>query len=510
MEKIQNTNNIIVKQKRSELKRHYTISIQNRGSGFEARMTLKVIGGAKNPRLSAYSGISKSDAVIKILSKIALRLAEYKKMNILKKEICVNIYDSIMISIQDLYLTSNVDVMKSVTSIFQILTISNNTDVPSTLFAHDNINQLDNISNFQSIIQPQEQRNLEFCKPHAIIPTIQKPLYDVALEWFKYKLSLTQKSEENPKPLSPKTIQGYNDIINNQIIPYFKDNKNISIITEKNLKDCIMSFNGFRNRESAYIVLKMLFDFAREKHYIFYTPMIKKPQKPYTDKEETIIFIESDRQDLWLDNLEIENSNVSLLFETMLLTGIRPEEACGLKWCAIDETTNELVINNAYKDCPIYNENCKIIGHKRGDGRLKTPQSYRRIPINPRLKKRLLEHKDKQKELFKMYQKKWNENCYMFLNQYIRPYIPENLPDAMKSFIAKYDLEYMTPYGLRHSFATFCSEEGMDCVVLMRLMGHSDFNTTQKYYIVVSSKRKKQAMEKVYKNVFENEYRKAS
>lgn len=218
-----------------------------------------------------------------------------------------------------------------------------------------------------------------------------------------------------------------------------------------------MSFNGFRNRESAYIVLKTLFDFAREKHYIFYTPMIKKTQKPYTDKEETIIFIESDHQDLWLDNLEIENSNVSLLFETMLLTGIRPEEACGSKWCAIDETTNELVINNAYKDCPIY-----------------------------------------------------NENCYMFLNQYIRPYIPENLPDAMKSFIAKYDLEYMTPYGLRHSFATFCSEEGMDCVVLMRLMGHSDFNTTQKYYIVVSSKRKKQAMEKVYKNVFENEYRKAS
>lgn len=506
MRKIQNTNNMIVKQKRSELKRHYTISIQNRGDGFEARMTLKVIGGAKNPRLSAYSGISKCDAVIKILSKIALRLSEYKKMNILKKEICVNIYDSIMISIQELSLTSNVDVMKLVTSIFQILTTSNNIDMPSTLFAHTNIKQTNNMSNLQSV----EQRDVEFYKQNQIAPIIHKSLYDVALEWFKYKLSLTQKSEENPKPLSPKTVQGYNDIINNQIIPYFKDNKNISIITEQNLRECIMSFNGFRNRESAYIVLKMLFDFAREKNYVFYTPRIKKPQKPYTDKEETIIFIESDRQDLWLDNLERESSNASLLFETMLLTGIRPEEACGLKWCAIDETTNELVINNAYKDYPIYNEDCKIIGHTRGDGRLKTPQSYRRIPINPRLKKRLLEHKEKQKKLFKMYQKKWNENCYMFLNQYIRPYIPENLSDAMKSFITKYNLEYMTPYGLRHSFATFCSEEGMDCVVLMRLMGHSDFNTTQKYYIVVSSKRKKQAMQKVYKNVFENEYRKAS
>ena len=45
----------------------------------------------------------------------------------------------------------------------------------------------------------------------------------------------------------------------------------------------------------------------------------------------------------------------------MLLTGVRPEEACGLKWCVIDERNNELIINNAYKDSPIYNENCKVI-----------------------------------------------------------------------------------------------------------------------------------------------------
>ncbi len=65
----------------------------------------------------------------------------------------------------------------------------------------------------------------------------------------------------------------------------------------------------------------------------------------------------------------------------MLLTGLRPEEACGLKWCAIKEDTNELSINNAYKDSPIYNEKYKVIGHTRGDGRLKTPESYRTLPF---------------------------------------------------------------------------------------------------------------------------------
>lgn len=103
----------------------------------------------------------------------------------------------------------------------------------------------------------------------------------------------------------------------------------------------------------------------------------------------------------------------------MLLTGIRPEEACGIKWCAIDENTNELIINNAYKNYPIY-DGVKVIGHTRGDGSLKTPESYRRIPLNSRLKKRLLEHKEKQKRLFKLFRTKWDENSYMFVNQYRR------------------------------------------------------------------------------------------
>ena len=156
---------------------------------------------------------------------------------------------------------------------------------------------------------------------------------------------------------------------------------------------------------------------------------------------------------------------------------------------------------------PLFITGTTIIGHKRGDGRLKTPESYRRIPLNPRLKKLLLRQKEEQKKLFHTLRKKWDENCYMFLNQYRKPFVTENLSKLMRKLTKKYDLETMTPYGLRHSFATFCSEQGMDEIVLMRLMGHANFDTTQKYYIVVSNKRKKQAMQQVYKSIFENETR---
>lgn len=93
----------------------------------------------------------------------------------------------------------------------------------------------------------------------------------------------------------------------------------------------------------------------------------------------------------------------------------------------------------------------------------------------------------------------------IFLNQYRKPFVPENLSDNMRKFIKKYELEHMTPYGLRHSFASFCSEKNIDQLVLMKLMGHSDFNTTQKYYISISNKRKKLAMEKAYKIILEKE-----
>lgn len=512
MKKIQNTNTTIVKKQRNELKRHYTISVTKKGDGFDARATLKIVGGGKNPRITAYSSVSVSEAVCKILYKIGVRLTEYKKMNVLQREICLNIYDAIMLSIQELKLTGNSDVMKSATTVFQILTITDNTHIPPTSYTQVNISQ--NIHNnapsngFHS--QPltlEEQNKLNFFEQNQIRPITSKSFGEVAEEWFEYEKTLIVPSEDNPKPLSPKTVEGYNKPLSSIIIPYFEQNQNISIITEQEIKDCISSVNGYRNKEVVYIVLKMLFDFAREHNYIFYVPRIKKPKKPFTDQEEEIIFIESDRQDIWLDCFEKEDTDVALLFETMLLTGVRPEEACGLKWCAIDENTNELIINNAYKDFPIYN-GLEVIGHERGDGRLKTPESYRRIPLNPRLKRRLLEHKEKQKQLFKKYKMKWNENCYMFLNQYRKPFISENLSKPMKNIIKKYELEYMTPYGLRHSFATFCSEEGMEEIVLMKLMGHSDFNTTQKYYIVVSSRRKKQAMQQVYKNIFEKEYRK--
>lgn len=67
----------------------------------------------------------------------------------------------------------------------------------------------------------------------------------------------------------------------------------------------------------------------------------------------------------------------------------------------------------------------------------------------------------------------------------------------------------MTVYGFRHSFATLMSENGMDKEVLMEIMGHADFETTDFYYIYISDKRKKTEFDKAHKKsmneLYENE-----
>lgn len=118
------------------------------------------------------------------------------------------------------------------------------------------------------------------------------------------------------------------------------------------------------------------------------------------------------------------------------------------------------------------------IGHIRFDDKLKTDKSKRKIPflLNDRIKRILLEHMKEQQELFKKARAikdrhwKWNEEQYIFLSRNYYPYVPESLSEGLRDFRNKYNLEHVTPYGLRHSFATYWSEKGMDDAVLQKLM----------------------------------------
>ena len=298
-------------------------------------------------------------------------------------------------------------------------------------------------------------------------------------------------------------------------MPYFQKNKilYLSQLTVDCIKNLIKHIKSQNTKHKTYILLNMLFKYAIKKGIHTENPLLqikKPPEKIKTvqdDEEEN--YIESENQEMWLEIFEKENTDMSLLFETILLTGIRPEEACGLRWTNLDIEKNHLVVDNAFKSFNIYNEDrTKVIGHKRMDSTLKTPDSYRKIPLTPRLKKVLLEHKKSQQELFKTSRaiksshRKWSENEYIFLGRNYHPYVSESLAYGLRKIRAKYNIERkVTPYGLRRSFATLCAEKNMKPIILMKLMGHVDYNTTQLHYIKISEKQKQKAIQETYNSI---------
>ncbi len=169
-----------------------------------------------------------------------------------------------------------------------------------------------------------------------------------------------------------------------------------------------------------------------------------------------------------------------------------------MKWKCVNFKDETICVENAYKEIQIFDENFNAIGYKKADSSLKTKESYRIIPMSPRLFKMLIKLKESKKEKAKRNNIKWSDEEYVFLNENGGPYVSERLTNKIPAFIKKYKLGKVTLYGLRHSFATLCSERGVPDVVLKELMGHSDSSTTKKYYIHVTLTRKREEINKIW------------
>ena len=62
----------------------------------------------------------------------------------------------------------------------------------------------------------------------------------------------------------------------------------------------------------------------------------------------------------------------------------------------------------------------------------------------------------------------------------------------------------VTPHTLRHSFASHLNDEGVDILVLQKLLGHSTPRSTE-IYIHLSEKKVREALEKLPSVIYINE-----
>lgn len=311
---------------------------------------------------------------------------------------------------------------------------------------------------------------------------------------------LSSHNKKRKKIITHDSVIYYRNIAKAKIIPCF-GNMDATTVTYKEIQEQFDKLDcSPKYLQDIRLTLKLTFDVVIEDNLRKDNPAQKL--KVLAKKKSLgieIEHLEQDRQEVWLDIFEKDKRQWVYLFEAILLTGARPEEGCGFKWCAMDFERDIVHINNAYKDWQIYDDDLNIIGHQRGDCDLKSDESYRDIPMHPRLKKLLLTIKAERMQQYKNLGKKWREDDYVFLNQKDEPFISDSLSKKMPKFIKQYKLEHLTTYGLRHSFATLCSTLGMPPEVLHIIMGHSDFDTTRKYYIHITEERKRNEMFKLYR-----------
>lgn len=460
--------------KRQQRTGRYEISVKERDDGYVSRISFK-LGNERNPRIEAF-GVSTELAIQNLLYKLEMKLEDSFQCGVINTRISNCVSQKLIKSINDLEVNTD-EIMESVSNIIKNINYINS-KISDAITMQNGIIANCNLPYSSPTI------SLNITSTNIVDKENRKILLEAfAKEWFRYELTLCEETPDS-KNLSQSTIDGYHWTLFNQIMP-FLGKKKVVYLQQLNvdiLKDLIKEQNGYDNKRLVYIVLSLMFKYAVKNDKGIENLMLKidKPKAPpKKGKKKDRVIVTREEEDLWLSKFEEENTDMTLIFEIMLLQGFRSEEACSLVWDNIDFENDTITVDRAYKSFAIYDDDCNVVGREKRLDKLKTDDSYRTVPLHPRLKPVLLKHREEQKQRFKnsikMNKKKrrWTSKEYVALSRTFRPYLSCSLPKGMREFCRKYNLKKIQPYSLRASFATNNAERKIDKLALKTAMGHA-------------------------------------
>ena len=220
----------------------YEVAVRVTSNGYyEARISFK-LGGGKSPRLQK-GGKSEELAVLNLLIALDSYIDMCYESGIITTKIDDCIPQRLMKSVNDLGVITSEITAKTLAIVNKINSINSN--ILNTIAAPNNLVPfyppqnnipsavapapalvLNNVSNSSEVTNA-PKNNQEICI-----------IEDLAKEWLKFRYSLCKKTEDNPKPLAPKTVDKNHYNLKNNILPFFKEQKilYLSQITEKTIE----------------------------------------------------------------------------------------------------------------------------------------------------------------------------------------------------------------------------------------------------------------------------------
>lgn len=236
-------------------------------------------------------------------------------------------------------------------------------------------------------------------------------------------------------------------------------NKEIKKITALHLQSCIDdmiragltygTIRTYKNRITA------IFNSAKNTYNIIsISPADRLEIKIAKEPSKKKALTESELKDLINRST---NMKYKVIFSLAGMCGMRIGEILGLKWNKINFDDDTITIDIQWK-----NLNESIVGF----GELKSPNSYRTIPLPPTVKKLLIEWK--------------NYNPIDISNRVIVYKCISGLTAMLRNYTKKLGYN-LSIHEFRHTYATTLISRGVDFKTVAKLMGH-DIEQTMKTY----------------------------
>ena len=309
---------------------------------------------------------------------------------------------------------------------------------------------------------------------------------EYAKEWFEVRKAPF---------IEASTRNDYRSILNKHLLPTF-GLRNLRAIKPIELQAYLNTFAGKSSTQITMIAstLDNIYRCAMQDKLVSSNPAerLQKPEAKKAPEKRALTDEERARIQALFDT-----HKHGLYLATMYYTGMRPGEVRGLKWGDFDW------------DAGLIHVQRDIDFAAKGEaGKLKTAAAERYIPIADELRSLLLKQRS-MPDMYVFHGKTgkplaassattiWLE-LMLACDMVVPIERDENGNRTEKVYYAESDIRgqyrpVITPHAMRHNFITMCWEQGLDILVTMKLVGHSDYQTTRNIYTHLSQKHLEQA-----------------
>ena len=326
-----------------------------------------------------------------------------------------------------------------------------------------------------------EQRMEEIRKEYEEKIELQKIIPFQKMTFDEYMEAWLRRSE---KSLKPTTYYNYSNVVNNHIVPYFREQ---GISLSELLPQHIQSYYDYLTDKglSASTVkkhhanIRKALQEALKQNAIPYN-MADRTTLPALKKYEPQIYNAKQLKTL------IEVSMGTPLESVIIICShyaLRRGEVCGLKWEDIDLEGRIIHIRSTRTtaNTELYQESTK------------TESSTRELPIDDNMYTYLIKLKRKQDKDKLFFGKCYQEEGFVCRWEDGKPLAVSYVSHAFTDLLEKNGLPPIRFHDIRHSVATSLLANDIDLKIIQVYLGHSTMSTTANYYLHPNMSQKAKA-----------------